>query len=611
MDPLPLPMTLPMHPGLLVRTTAQVAVESPELRSANQDFNLLLAVTGAILLLAVGTSIGLFYASRRAAVAQAARLVAFRSLDRSHRLLRLVAASLESLVQEDDEELGRAGLLESAGRFFEVTRLRVVRPDPSGTRLEVVAGWSSRETTLPALGDEDRERFPEYEQAVRNRDHAIIETGERTLLIVPLDAGGDGPRGMLLLGAPSPRSWPSEDVAALRTLAFAYERSRERWEAARERERFVERRRGSERAELIAQLASGIAHDFNNILFAATGRLQLLLKRADDPTMRDGLVEIQKTLQSASPLISGLLAAHRGAVRAPGPLELGPELQQVERLARQLLPIRCEVSFDYEAVRGLTIHCDRQGVQQLLLNLVVNARDAVGGRGRIRVGGRRDSFADGREAVTLSVEDDGPGLPEEMRETVLQPFFTTKGEGKGTGLGLSICQRVATEAGGSFALGRSETLGGLKAEAKFPLEAPGGGDPADEADDAPAALAEVNAVLIVEDNATIREVLVKCFEGLGIDTIARGDATEVESILRSSPLRPDIVVMDIDLPKMTGIECLERIRAAGFGLPCLLITGGISEPQRPIANMRLLRKPFRLETLLQNCRILLDEARAG
>jgi CheY-like chemotaxis protein len=194
---------------------------------------------------------------------------------------------------------------------------------------------------------------------------------------------------------------------------------------------------------------------------------------------------------------------------------------------------------------------------------------------------------------------------------VLQPFFTTKGDGKGTGLGLSICQRVATEAGGSFALGRSEALGGLKAEAKFPLEAPGGNASGEEADTAPTALAEVNAVLIVEDNATIREVLVKCFEGLDIDTIARGDATEVESILRNSPLKPDLIVMDIDLPHMTGIECLERIRAAGFGTPCLLITGGVSEPQRPIASMRLLRKPFRLETLLQNCRILLDEAKAA
>ncbi len=594
-----------------LRPLATLAAESPELRSANQDFNLLLAATGAILLLAVGTTIGLVYASRRAAVAQAARLAAFRSLDRSHRLFRLVAASLESLVKEDDEELGRAGLLETVGRFFEVTRLRVVRPDPSGTRLEVIAGWSARETNLPSLGDEDRERFPEYEQAVRNRDHAIIETGERTLLIVPLQAGEGGRAGMLILGAPSPRSWPEEDVAALRTLAFAYERSRDRWEAARERDRFVERRRGSERSELIAQLASGIAHDFNNILFAATGRLQLLLKRADDPTMREGLSEIQKTLQSASPLISGLLAAHRGTARAPGPLELGPELQQVERLARQLLPIRCEISFDYDAVRDLTIHCDRQGVQQLLLNLVVNARDAVGGRGRIRVTGRRDPFNDGRDAVTLAVEDDGPGLPDAMLETVLQPFFTTKGDGKGTGLGLSICQRVATEAGGSFALGRSGSLGGLKAEAKFPLEAPGGNASGEEADAAPAALAEVNAVLIVEDNAIIREVLVKCFEGLDIDTIARGDATEVESILRNSPLKPDLIVMDIDLPQMTGIECLERIRAAGFRVPCLLITGGVSEPQRPIADMRLLRKPFRLETLLQNCRILLDEAKAA
>lgn len=603
-------MSLPLSVLSGLPTLANsLAADSPELRSANQDFNLLLAVTGAILLLAVGTSIGLVYASRRASVAQAARLVAFRSLDRSHRLFRLVAASLESLVQEDDEELGRAGLLESAGRFFEVTRLRVLQADPSGTRLDVVAGWSAREATLPALGDEDRERFPAYEQAVRNRDHAVLEQGERTLLLVPLDRAGDGPQGMLVLSAPSPRSWPEEDIASLRTLAFAYQRSRERWEAARERERFTERRRGSERSELIAQLASGLAHDFNNILFAATGRLQLLLKRTDDPTMRDGLVEIQRTLQSASPIVSGLLAAHRGKARALGPLELGPELQQVERLARQLLPIRCEITFAYDGVRDLTVHCDRQGVQQLLLNLIVNARDAVGGRGRIRVSGRRDALPDGRDAVTLSVEDDGPGLPEAMLETVLQPFFTTKGEGKGTGLGLSICQRVATEAGGSFSLGRSADLGGLEAEAKFPLEAQGGDRVEDDPETAPAALADVNAVLVVEDNATIREVLVKCFEGLDIDCIARGDATEVESILRDSPLKPDLIVMDIDLPKMTGIECLERIRAAGFAVPCLLITGGISEPQRPIASMRLLRKPFRLETLLQNCRILLDGAK--
>jgi len=118
-------------------------------------------------------------------------------------------------------------------------------------------------------------------------------------------------------------------------------------------------------------------------------------------------------------------------------------------------------------------------------------------------------------------------------------------------------------------------------------------------------------VLVVEDNDIIREVLVRCFEGLGIDCIARGDAREVAAILDEGRWKPDLLVMDIDLPHLTGIECLERLRARGIRIPCLFITGGVSEPPAALAPLRLLHKPFKLESLLEECRLLVDEAKAG
>ena len=121
---------------------------------------------------------------------------------------------------------------------------------------------------------------------------------------------------------------------------------------------------------------------------------------------------------------------------------------------------------------------------------------------------------------------------------------------------------------------------------------------------------DLRRVCIVEDAAVIRDVLARSFESIGIEVIQLGDALTVRELLTDPEQSVDVLVMDIDLPEMTGIECLEQLRAAGIRTPCVLITGGLSEPPAHLDHMRLLRKPFPIETLEATCRSLVREYRA-
>ena len=124
-------------------------------------------------------------------------------------------------------------------------------------------------------------------------------------------------------------------------------------------------------------------------------------------------------------------------------------------------------------------------------------------------------------------------------------------------------------------------------------------------------LADVSSVLIVEDDVAIRDILVRAFESNGIEVIHKGDALSVLELLSSNDHRIDVVIMDIDLPQKTGIECLEEVRSAGIEIPCVLITGGLSDAPTETTYTRLLRKPFPIETLEATCKALVAEYRAG
>ena len=244
-----------------------------------------------------------------------------------------------------------------------------------------------------------------------------------------------------------------------------------------------------------------------------------------------------------------------------------------------------------------------QTMQQLVLNLIVNSRDAGDVHGRIKI--YSSASSDG-QSFEVTVEDNGPGIPIEKREEFFKPNISTKSDGKGTGLGLSICRRVVSDAGGTLSLSDS-TLGGLKAKASFPLV-----QGAVTKKEEPEAITDSleGTVFLIEDNETIREVLVRELQSTGAKVVSRSDALDAESVMEEYGNEIVLLVFDIDLPERTGIECLRDFRDAGSAVPCLLITGGTSEAP-DIWLTEMLRKPFRMPLFLSTCKDMIEKGNAN
>ena len=385
-------------------------------------------------------------------------------------------------------------------------------------------------------------------------------------------------------------------------MAYAIARSIERVHADTERAEFEETRRGHERSEIIAHLASGIAHDFNNIVFAVSGRVQLLRRRTEDEQTRQSLDEILKTLQGAKGIIGALLAMHRGSDRREGTVRIGPEIRAMSIMIQRLIPKRIK----FEVVIGVSDTAEAlvttEALQQILMNLVVNARDAVESGGQIMVT-LEQAADDDDDLINMHIDDDGPGIPISQRLEVFKPFVSTKDPSRGTGLGLSIVQRVIREQGGSIELGDSP-LGGLRVTTSFLQVTQSQTSEGEVSGPVDTADTDLARVLIVEDDAVIRDILARSFESIGIDVIDRGDALGISALLVENGQDVDVLVMDIDLPRKTGIECLHELRAVGINTPCVLITGSLADAPTDIQNVVLLRKPFPIETLEMTCRSL-------
>ncbi|MDZ4755077.1 MAG: ATP-binding protein [Phycisphaerae bacterium] len=560
-------------------------------------------------------------------------------------LQQLSTRVLESFLQIEDLDTTIGEALNVVGEFFGVARASyfLVEGQQEGVRLVSewvapgvpsamdrrrnvpmdVARWWARALAggapLIVVRDDDSHSRPDLV--------ARLNPEVQSILCIPIITGGGtaGPgetsRGglraaILVEDLEKPRRWKTEEIATLQTLGFAVARGLEQRDSVDAATRFMALQRKLERSELVTQLTSGIAHDFNNILFAISGHVELLRQRTMDDVTRASLVDIEGVISGANGFVSGILHAHRGEFESPAPTALADELEAATNLAVRLMPRGVQVETDLGAAHSCVARSTAQGLRQLILNLVVNARDAVKGRGVIRLSCRVEDCADLGLCAVIVVEDSGPGIPPELHDRVLQPFFTTKGKA-GTGLGLSICQRVVQESGGRLRLGQSPALGGLRVSASLPLCT----DDADIARARPVVsasivnvdigderLPEIGHLLLVEDDPAVRDVLTAAFTSLDIDVIARGDARDVCAIVIEGPLPIDLLVMDIDLPEITGVQCLAQLRAQGCMLPCLFVTGGLTEVDGSLAPCRVLRKPFRLDALMGACRAVLDDA---
>jgi CheY-like chemotaxis protein len=358
--------------------------------------------------------------------------------------------------------------------------------------------------------------------------------------------------------------------------------------------------------DAIGQLTGGIAHDFNNLLMAALSSLTLLRKRApeDQPSLRlvDNAVQ---AIERGTTLTQRMLAfARRQDLK---PVRVGiPALVHgmTDLLSRSLGP-----SFTIETRFPLTlgsITVDPNQLEMALLNLVVNARDAMPNGGAIIISARdriitnadAAELAPGRY-VSLCVSDTGTGMDAATLARAMEPFFTTKGVGKGTGLGLSMVHGLAGQSGGRLAL-ESRVGEGTTAELwlpvaeDVPLQAASGEIAVPE----PIAIGRHLTVLAVDDDALVLMNTAALLEDLGHKVLEAGSGAEALALFQSEP-GIDLVITDQAMPQMTGLELIVAIRALRPDMPIVLATGYGELPPGADRSVFKLAKPFHQRDLAQ------------
>lgn len=350
--------------------------------------------------------------------------------------------------------------------------------------------------------------------------------------------------------------------------------------AEAERARLEDELRQSQRLEAIGQLAGGVAHDFNNVLAAILSYADLAADGVTDPAARADLEAIQGAARRGAGLTRQLLQFSR---RTPGDLEPVAVnervLEVVGMLGRTLgedRALRCDLVEDQVAVLADPVELD-----QILLNLVVNARDAVGQGGVIEVStatidldeaaaGQHPGLPPGRY-VRLAVTDDGIGMSAEVVDHAFEPFFTTKGRGHGTGLGLSTVYGIVQRLGGHVAARSVEGIG-TSIEVLLPaVDHPGPARTDVEAVDEAAPPAGSGRVLVVEDEAALREALVRMLERLGYEVVSAVDGAEALGHVHD---RYDVVLTDVVMPgPLTGVDVGAGFRSRVANLPIVYMTG--------------------------------------
>jgi PAS domain S-box-containing protein len=431
-------------------------------------------------------------------------------------------------------------------------------------RLRELLHPDDRERVLAEMARADSELAPlALEYRVVRPDGTVVWVEDRSVVI-----GGDPPRaqGYLL------------DIS--------------------ERKRLEEQLHQSQKMDAVGQLAGGIAHDFNNILTAIEGYTEFALQRAqDDPEQRDDLLEIQKAARRAATLTGQILAYSRRQVFRSRPLDLNEVIDETKKLVLRLIGEHIQVVSHLEVPLG-NVMADPSQVTQVIVNLAVNARDAMPGGGQItietanveldRLTAHALDLAPGRY-VALSVSDDGAGMDAETAKRVFEPFFTTKPVGSGSGLGLSTVYGIVRQSGGAVSV-ESEVEQGTTIRVHLPrTEEPSAAAGRIGGPEAPAVGS--GTVLLVEDEPVIRRLVAEMLSRQGYQVLVAADASAAIELSESSPAI-DLLVTDVVMPGLSGPELAARLGAEHVlfisGYPADVIAGNGSVPE----DATILQKPF-------------------
>ncbi|MBI5444288.1 MAG: GAF domain-containing protein, partial [Deltaproteobacteria bacterium] len=461
----------------------------------------------------------------------------------------------------------------------------------------------------------------------------------RSILYLPLLAG-DGPEGVLIVASNGePRNFTEAQIdqcstlANLAALAVANARLYEagRKHAAELEKQVTERRRAEEekeglqtqlahaqKMEAVGRLAGGVAHDFNNMLAVILGRAELALRRAgpESPLHQD-LTEILEAAEHSSVLTRQLLAFARRQTVNPRVFDLNEAVAGMLQILRRLIGEDIDLVW-MPGAGTLNVRLDPSQLDQLLANLVVNARDAIAGTGRVTLETRNVTLAEAGgasgealapgEYVLLTVSDNGCGMDDETLGHLFEPFFTTKGPGQGTGLGLATVYGIVRQNGGvvdaASAPGQGSTfrvyLPRARPEDRGKTEGRAGGVPP----------GGTETVLLVEDEEAILTLCTEMLEGLGYTVLRAGTPGEALRLAEEYVGTIHLLVTDVVMPEMNGRALSEGLTAARPDLRCLFLSGYTADviAHRGVLEegVRLLEKPFTLRQLAEKVREVLE-----
>ena len=371
-------------------------------------------------------------------------------------------------------------------------------------------------------------------------------------------------------------------LAALGMLMLHYEHARQ---ALLETQRVSEEQR---RMEALGRIAGGVAHDFNNMLAVMLGELELA--RMEPPThegLEETLSAIEEAVQRAARLTAQLLAFGRQSVLRPHTTDIRAVVESTLDLLKKVVPENIQLKF--ECGEGpFTASMDQALLEQIALNLVTNARDAISGQGHIVVALSRS--AQPEETVHLRVTDDGIGMDAGMMQRIFEPFYTSKGTGRGTGLGLASVQGAVTQLGGSIRV-HSQPGRGSSFEVVLPWVAPRARE---ELRAAPHAVGTAR-ILVVDDDEGVRRLTLEMLKRAGHKAEQACDGAAALELLQRN--RYDLVISDVVMPHMGGLELFAHVEKLHPETKLLLTSGYPFQSEKPIA-YPLLAKPFRRVDLL-------------
>ena len=381
--------------------------------------------------------------------------------------------------------------------------------------------------------------------------------------------------------------------------------------------------RQAQKMEALAHLTAGIAHDFNNILTVVVSTADLLAMEvaSERPDLKTDLEQLRRAGQAGAEMARKLLGFSRREQLALVPVNLTQVVVKAYGMLRPLLPEHIETQVYHDEVVG-TIRADAGAVEQVLMNLMTNARDSMPQSGTLRIETRRSwldetyraahGWGDPGEYATLIVSDTGAGMDEQTRRRIFEPFFTTKTLGAGTGLGMAMVLGLLKQHDG-FVDVYSELGRGTVVKAYFPVIR--GEATVDLSPNEVAAPGGTETILVAEDEESIRRLAKRILEGLGYRVFEAENGQQALERIRDQRARIDLVVTDIGMPQISGPEIYRTVRDAGMQMPFLFMsaymTKDLRESDRLDPTLPVLHKPFTLTEFGIRVREVLDQASAS